>query len=98
MSSPAYRAPEHWGAPETHSAKKRKSSYIDAFDRVRHRLRMELLDWGASLLVNAGMLFGGYDKLWRLCEGVAISATPGTDSLAGRVSRDQSLQRSSFNL
>jgi hypothetical protein len=86
MSSPAYRAPGYWGTPKTLSGEDIESLDNRALDKVRHRLRIDLLTWGSSLLVNAGMLFGGYDKLWRLCEGLAMSATPGAESLAGRVS------------
>jgi len=85
MASPAYRAPEHWGSPQAIPEDGSESPYQKAFNKVKHRIQLDILTWSSSIVVNTGMIFGGYDKLWRVCEGAAVAATGGTESLTGRV-------------
>ena len=58
MSSPAYRAPKHWGSPDFISQDGSQSPYQKAFDKVKHRLQRDILSWSSSLVVDTVMLFG----------------------------------------
>ena len=84
MSSPEYRAPEQWNiaTPGLSASANYRRRYEQAIHEVKMHIAQEVGDWA----IGTGLLVGGYDRLWRVCEKVAGSLTAGSGTIRGRVS------------